>query len=356
MLTPRVARFLPAILLSAMLPASAEAASLSLDGGAVLSVHPLPPRIGAPAGALASAAPLAYSVTDAAGRLVSGTIPGTEGAQAREVSLARNPLNGDVVMAFAAPGAGGHDIAAVTWTGQSWTAPRDLAVGDADERAPLLTFRPGGDALAAWISGDGEKSLLLRHFDMTSSDDIRTFAYFDVGTLRQIGGEEALRRGVEPRLVALVGSGSDALAAYLFIGDASGAPLSVARLELDATVDPGGFGAAPVPVSFIRTATQSAGSGSTLTGRAGDTAQVGEILAPWRIVVGSGQAWYWVERAGAWLVPFEQGAAGAPVSLGFPSTEAMLHVEAFRAARALLGADVRRAGSAQLPAGSRRLR
>lgn len=328
------------------LPGIAEAASVKLAGGGSLSVHPAPPRIGNSSLVTGSEA-LMYTMITSSGNVSAGRIPGTEGALAREIALAQHPLSGDIVMAYSRAGVGGHDISTVTWTGQSWTAPQELAVGAGDERQPLIAFRPGGDAVIAWTTTNITTSVLVRHVDLTLGAGLSTYSFYDLGTLRQLGGDAASVRGVEPQLQAVVG-GADSMHAYLLLAEPSGAPLSVARIQLDATVDPGGFGAAPVPVSFIRSATQSA-SGSGLNGMAGSNLGVGEIFAPWRVVLGNSEAWYWAELDRAVVVPLIGRAPLAPITLELPETEALLHVAAFRAARVALGADLRRPSVPDVP-------
>ena len=255
-------------------------------------------------------------------------------------------------MAFARPGHGGHDIVASAWTGQSWTEPREVAGGADDDRSPLLAFRPSGDALLAWTrEGLFGASVLLRHFDI--GPELSTYSFVDAGSLPLLAGDLGATSGSAPVLLNVVG-GVESLSAYLLVGTSERTPMSVVRVGLDAIFDPGGFGAAPVPVSFIRSAAQSA-SGGGLTGRACEPQAVGEILSPWRLVLGKGEAWYWVDAGRVQLVTFSGGVAGQFVAFDDPGSEALLHVEAYGIVRAEFGSGLRRSDApAGFEAGRRR--
>lgn len=332
-----------ALLLTVAAAGAADAATLRLrDGGSV--------SVDAPRTSSAAQLPLRYTIVESSGRTWSGDVPGSAGVDSADVALAQSPMTGDAVLVFAVPDAAGHDLAITGWTGQQWAAPEALTSGAGDEVRPALAFRPSGDALVAWTDSD-DGSVLLRHFEYAPGSDVSSYAFVRVGPLATaLGADRTMGR--TPALFRLVGS--DALAAYLLVGDAAGAPLGVVKISLDAILDPGGFGAAPVPVSFIRSVAQSAPTtgGGPVAGRMGDGA-VGEVFEAWRVVMGTGAAWYWAEATQAALIAFRGGDAGRLVAFGLPASESMLHVDAFRVARAELGMGLRR-GVLAGPAGRSR--
>ena len=336
-----------ALLLSAAAVAPADAATLKLRDGGQVTVE-------APRSSTGSLLPLRYTFAEASGRTWTGDVPDGAGVAPADVALSQNPMTGDVILVFAAPpfsGQGsGHDLLITGWTGQQWTTPEILSAGSGDDVRPMLAFRPTGDALVAWTdTTDG--SVLLRHFDYAPSADVSSYAFVRIGTLAAALGPERTM-GRMPTLFRI--AGSDLLAAYLLVADAGGAPLGIIKITLDSIVDPGGFGAAPVPVSFIRSVAQSAptSGGGPIAGRMGDGA-VGEIFEAWRLVMGGGSAWYWAEATQAELMAFRGGEAARLVTFALPSSEVLLHVDAFRIARAELGMGLRR-GTAAGPAGRSR--
>lgn len=332
---------------------SLRAASLKLSDGATLRILSIAQPVGAGHQAAGEERSLRFTVTEPDGRTWAGAVPGSEGVSPLDVSLAQNPRSGDVVMAFARQGAASRDIVASTWSGQAWSEPVEISSAPSDESSPILAFRPTGDALIAWTSRTSfGETVLLRHAELGA--DVQTYSFVDVGAPTRLAGDAGLTSGAEPKLLGLT-AGTESMAAYLLMGAEDGTPMSVVRLGLDAILDGGGFGAAPVPVSFIRSSTQSAPSAGGINGRAGDSA-VGEILAPWRMVFGSGEAWYWLEASRVSLVPRIDGVAGRVINFDAPATEALLHVEAYRVARAELGFVARRGGTGDLPVGARRLR
>lgn len=347
MRAPALALLAASALFATGMASASSAASLKLSDGATLFVSAPGLQLGGSNQARAPSESLRYSIAAPGGRTWTGSVPGSEGASSREVALAQNPVTGEIVMAFARPGRGGRDIVATGWTGQSWTEPREVAGGADDDRSPLLAFRPSGDALLAWTrEGLMGASVLLRHFDASSGPELSTYSFVDVGSLQVLAGDMGATSGSAPVLLNVVG-GVESLSAYLLVGTSERAPLSVVRVGLDAIFDPGGFGAAPVPVSFIRSAAQSA-SGGGLTGRAGESQAVGEILSPWRLVLGMGEAWYWVDSGRVQLATFAGGVTGRLMAFDDPGSDALLHVEAYRLVRAEFGSVLRRAGT---PAG-----
>lgn len=341
---------LRALVAAVILPAVASAATLRLTDGSRVTVES---DAIAGRGLLegASVTALHYQVVEHSGRQWSGEMPGSTGTDKGDIALAESPSTHDVFAVFARPVVGGTQLVASRWSGQRFAEPVLLSSAGADDHRPLLAFRPNGDALVVWQRG-GDGTVLIRHLDLDYSGTLETFTYVDAGAPASL---LPARMGPEARRIPRVASVlpvTDELAAYVLISRVETGDSVVLKLALDAIVDPGGFGAAPVPVTFIRATTNSAGSAGPLAPREGGTG--GLVIEPWRMSLNGATAWYWTLDSRVDLVAFRGEDMLGLVRFPEPGTSALLHAQAYRIARTELGASVRGSGGVDAGAMPRR--
>jgi hypothetical protein len=348
----RLVRSSMAVLLAAS-SVAASAATLKLENGARLSIEPAalaPLELPSLGGA---GVPLRFSMLEADGRQWTGEVPGSAGTQANDVTIAQNPVSGDVFTVFARPVRGGAQLMSSRWSGQGFSDPAALVAGSLDDRRPLLAFRPTGEALLGFQRGGPDGSILLGHFDLGVNGVVRTYTFVDAGAPSsflpaQFGPDllgAARIEGIAPV--------PDDFAAYVLVTRTGGSASAVLRLALDGDIDHDGFGAAPVPVTFIRSTTNSASSSQPLMPASGVS---GLVIEPWRMSLTIGTAWYWTRDNAVDLVTFRGSEMGRLVSFATPATDALMHAEAFRVARAELGLGLRRPGLAGTSDPARRSR
>jgi len=319
--------------------AVASAATLKLENGARISIEAGAVRPSAFSSLGATSAPLRYSVVDQDGHAWTGDVPGSAGTQASDVTVAQDPLSGDVFTVFARPSRGGTQLVSSRWSGQIFSDPAIIEVAGHEDRRPSLAFGPAGDALLAYFRGAADGALLLRHYTIGVSGNVQTYTFVDVGAPSSFLAAQASPDILRPARIEGVTEVPGESAAYVFV--TRGSQSAVVRLELDSLMDPGGAGAAPVPVEFIRTTANSASSSPSFI--PGSSIE-GAVIEPWRMSLDVGGAWYWTRDNQVDLVTFRGGEMRRLVSFATPATDALLHAEAFRVARAELGLGLRRPG------------
>ncbi len=325
----------------------AHGAALRTADGSLLAVHAPPPAMGSSLSFSGHNQPLTFAMQRPDGTLTVGRVDGSEGVNIADVSLAQNPSTGEIVMAMARPALGGRDLATLVWTGLGWTVPAALVTSPGtDDARPSLAFRPNGDALMTWVSTDATgPRLLLRHLELAPTGEVSLHSYLDAGSVPALAAA-AGAPGATVRVSRVLG-GADGLSAIVLLSRDGDLPLAALVFELQAVMDTGGFGAAPVPVSFIRAASQS--EAASAAARARDAGlPVARLYRPWRLNLGPGSAWYWAEEAtaSAQVVVLRGEAFVSVTSLLLPPDELALHLEALRIARAELGISLRAASAA----------
>src|SRR5687767_12471959 len=148
------------------LAAPAAAARLDLRDGGVVVVEPSrPPTLMGMTGAVGmSGHGLRHAVIDSSGRTWQGVVPQSSAVTSAPVSLAQNPVTGDVFLVFARRRGGGEQLVFSTWMGQSFSEPQWLSGTEGTNLQPRLAFRRGGEAILSWrVDGAlGSERLLVR--------------------------------------------------------------------------------------------------------------------------------------------------------------------------------------------------